>query len=210
MTGYWLATILLAERVSIERRNAAVRIPYRWFFGSLAAIVLLGLIALAHLNFGIFQPSTKPSLLGFLPIQTDPTTQIFDLQQLRQGFVKNSNLNLALKQADFVFTNNPNLSGQLGMAIAPIFAKQITCFDPNPRGFAFWSKPTQWIGKNAIYMSTKTTAADLDAQHPYASYFQTLTKLGEIPIYRGPAIIQTFSVYQAKKMLKPFPRHYGN
>jgi 4-amino-4-deoxy-L-arabinose transferase-like glycosyltransferase len=210
MSGYWTATILLAERVSIERRNAAVRIPYRWFFGSLAVVILLSSIALSHVTLGTLQASDKPSIFGLLPISTDPSTQIFDIQQLRQGLVDNNKLNLALKNADFVFTNRYYLGGQIGMAIEPVLHKPITCFDADLRSFAFWSKPQQWIGKNAIYLSTKTAKVDLDATNIYSSYFEEITKLGEIPIRRGGVVIQTFSIYQAQNMLKPFPRPYGN
>ncbi len=210
MSGYWTAIILLAERVSIERRNAAVRIPYRWFFGSLAVIILLLSIALSHATLGTLQATGKPSLFGLLPIATDPSTQMFDIQQLRQALVSNNKLNLALKNADFVFTNRYYLGGQIGMAIEPIFHKPITCFDQDPRSFAFWSKPQQWVGKNAIYLGTKAAEVDVDALNLYPSYFKQITKLGEIPIRRGGVVIQTFSIYQAENMLKPFPRPYGN
>ncbi|WP_373540500.1 ArnT family glycosyltransferase [Chamaesiphon sp.] len=212
MPGYWSATMLFAERISINRRYAHVRIPYRWFFGSIAVILLLFAIALSHVTFGAFQTTGKPSVFGVLPlpIKTDNSTQIFDIQQLRQGFVTNKQLNLALKQADFVFTNRYYLGGQIGMAISPIFHKPLTCLDPDPRGFAFWSKPTQWIGKNAIYLGTKTFEVDLDAKNRYPSYFKKITKLGEIPIRRGRDVVETFSVYQAQTMLKAFPRPYGD
>ena len=210
MPGYWTATILLAERVSIERRNAAVRIPYKWFFGSLAVVILILSIVLSHVSLGTFQAAGKSSILGLLPVSTDPSTQIFDVQQLRQGLVSNNKLNLALKNADFVFTNRYYLGGQIGMAIEPVFHKPITCLDPNPRSFAFWSQPQQWVGKNAIYLSTKAANVDLDAANIYPNYFNKVTKLGEIPIRRGGIVIQTFSIYQAQNMLKPFPRPYGN
>jgi hypothetical protein len=187
-----------------------VRIPYRWFFGSLAVVILLLSIALAHVTSGALQASGKPSISGLLPVSTDPSTQIFDIQQLRQELVSNSKFNLALKNADFVFTNRYYLGGQIGMAIEPIFHKPITCFDTDLRSFAFWSKPQEWVGKNAIYLSTKTAEVDLDATNLYHSYFKQITKLGEIPIRRGGMVIQTFSIYQAQNMLKPFPRPYGN
>ena len=210
MPGYWSATTLLAERLSINRRYTLSRIPYRWFFGSVAVIILLLSIALSHVALGTFQTPGKSSIFGLLPIKTDNSTQIFDIQQLRQGFVNNNKLNLALKKADFVFTNRYYLGGQIGMAIEPIFHKPLTCLDPDPRGFAFWSKPKQWIGKNAIYLGTKTFEVDLDAKNRYPSYFKKITKLGEIPIRRGGEVVETFSVYQAQTMLKAFPRPYGN
>jgi 4-amino-4-deoxy-L-arabinose transferase-like glycosyltransferase len=212
MPGYWSATILLAERVAISRRYSQSRVPYRWFFGSILVILLIFSIALSHIASGTFQTTGQPSVLGVLPLQikNDASIQLFDIQQLRQGFVSNSKLNSALKQADFVFTNRYYLGGQIGMAIEPVFHKPITCFDPDLRGFAFWSKPKQWVGKNAIYLGSKTFDVDLDAKKRYPSYFKKLTKLGEVPIRRGGEIVETFSVYQAQNLLKPFPRPYGN
>jgi 4-amino-4-deoxy-L-arabinose transferase-like glycosyltransferase len=210
MPGYWSATILLAERIDIRRRYSANRIPERWFFGSICVILLLCSIALSHITFGTFQTPSKSAIFGLLPIKTDTSTQIFDIQQLRQGFIDNSQLNTALKKADFVFTNRYYLGGQIGMAIEPIFHKPITCFDRDLRGFAFWSKAQQWVGKNSIYLGTKTFDVDRDAQQRYSPYFKSLTKLGEIPIRRGGEVVETFSVYQAQQMLKPYPRPYGN
>jgi 4-amino-4-deoxy-L-arabinose transferase-like glycosyltransferase len=210
MPGYWSATMLLAERITISRRYSSARIPYRWFFGSVGVILLLLSIGLSHIAFGTFQTPSKSAIFGLMPIKTDNSIQLFDIQQLRQGFVSNSKLNLALKKADFVFTNRYYLGGQIGMAIDPIFHKPLTCFDVDLRGFAFWSKPKQWVGKNAIYLGSKTFDVDLDAKSRYPSYFKSLTKLGEIPIQRGGSVVETFSVYQAQQMLKPYPRPYGN
>jgi 4-amino-4-deoxy-L-arabinose transferase-like glycosyltransferase len=206
MPGYWTATILLSERIVAIRRD---RIPYRWFFGSVGMIILLLSIALSHISLGTFQ-IPGASIYGLMPIKTDASTQLFDIQQLRQGLVADSKLNLAMKQADFVFTNRYYLGGQIGMAIEPVFHKPLTCFDADLRGFAFWSQPKQWVGKNAIYLGSQTFKVDLDAQNRYPSYFKKLTKLGEVPIRRGGEIVETFSVYQAQNMLKPFPRPYGN
>jgi 4-amino-4-deoxy-L-arabinose transferase-like glycosyltransferase len=210
MPGYWSATILLAERIAINRRYSLERIPYRWFFGSVGVILVLFSIALAHVSVGAFQTPSKSALVGLMPLKSDTSTQIFDIQQLRQGFVSNARLNTALKKADFVFTNRYYLGGQIGMAIEPIFHKTLTCFDLDLRGFAFWSKPQQWVGKNALYLGTKTFDVDRDAKERYPQYFKSLTKLGEIPIRRGGEIVETFSVYQAQQMLKPYPRPYGN
>jgi 4-amino-4-deoxy-L-arabinose transferase-like glycosyltransferase len=215
MPGYWSAIMLLGERIGSGQRYSYSRIPsrlpYRWFFGSIATIIILLSIALAHVADGTFQKIPgKSSIFGIFPINLDTSTQIIDIKQLRQGFTTNPQLNLALKQSDFVFTNRYYTGGQIGMAIEPIYHKTITCFSDDPRGFAFWSKPKQWVGKNGIYVGMKSFEAELDAQNLYPSYFSQLTKLGEIPIRRGGAIVETFSVYQAQKMLKPFPRPYGN
>jgi Dolichyl-phosphate-mannose-protein mannosyltransferase len=207
--GYWSATMLFAERLAIDR-HASTRRQSRWFFGSISTIIVLLSIGLVHVADGRFQIPSKSAIVGLLPVSQDNSTQLIDIEQLRQGFSNNPQLDLALKKADFVFTNRYYVGGHIAMAIDPIYHKPITCFDDDLRGFAFWSKPKQWVGKNAIYLSTKTFEVDLDAKNRYPSYFNRLTKLGEIPILRGGIIVETFSVYQAQNMLKPFPRPYGN
>jgi 4-amino-4-deoxy-L-arabinose transferase-like glycosyltransferase len=210
MPGFWTATILLAERVTIANRYSRSDTPFKWFFGSVLTIVILLSIALSHVTAGTFQIPSKSAIFGLLPIAGDNSTQIFDIQQLRRGFVDNPKFNLAIQQADFIFTNRYYSGGQIGMALEPAYHKPITCFDRDLRGFAFWSDAKQWVGKNALYIGTKTFEADKDAKERYPSYFSKLTKLGEVPILRGGETVETFSIYQAEKMLKPFPRPYGN
>ncbi len=210
MTGYWSATMILAERLVISRRYSYPRLPYRWFLGSTAVVIMLMSIALVHIADGTFQTPSKSGILGLFPLRQDNSTQLIDIKQLREGFTNNPQLNLALKKADFVFTNRYYTGGQIGMAIEPIYHKPVTCFDADLRSFAFWSKPKQWVGKNAIYVGSKTFEVDVDAKTRYPSYFSSLTKLGEIPILRGGAIVEIFSIYTAQNMLKPFPRLYGN
>lgn len=210
MPGYWSATMLLAERLVISRRYSYPRLPYRWFLGSTAVAIVLMSIALLHIADGTFQNPSKSGILGLFPIRQDNSTQLIDIEQLRAGFTNNPKLNLALTKADFVFTNRYYTGGQIGMAIEPIYHKPVTCFDADLRSFAFWSKPKQWVGKNAIYVGSETFEVDLDAKNRYPSYFSSLTKIGEIPILRGGVIVESFSIYAAQNMLKPFPRPYGN
>jgi hypothetical protein len=210
MPGYWSATMLLAERLVVNRHYPNYRRLSRWFFGSISTIVILLSIGLVHVVDGTFQIPSNSAILGLLPVKQDPSTQLIDIEQLRQGFSNNPQLDLALRKADFVFTNRYYIGGHIGMAIEPIYHKPITCFDEDLRGFAFWSKPNEWVGKTAIYLGIKSFQVDLDARNRYANYFTSITKLGEIPILRGGIPVETFSVYQAEKMLKPFPRPYGN
>ncbi len=210
MPGYWSATMILAERLVISRRYSYPRLPYRWFLGSTVVVMMLMSIALLHIADGTFQAPSKSGILGLFPLRQDNSTQLIDIEQLRAGFASNPQLNLALKKADFVFTNRYYTGGQIGMAIEPIYRKQVTCFDADLRSFAFWSKPKQWVNKNALYVGSKTFEVDLDAKNRYPSYFTSLTKLDEIPILRGGVVVEKFSVYAAQNMLKPFPRPYGN
>jgi 4-amino-4-deoxy-L-arabinose transferase-like glycosyltransferase len=210
LPGYWTATILLAERISISPGYRSSKNIYRWLIGSTLVTIVLMSIGLSHVASGTFQTPSNSAMAGLLPIKDDNSTQIFDIQQLRRGLINNKKLDNALKSTDFVFTNRYYLGGQIAMAIEPIYHKPLTCLDTDLRGFAFWSKPKQWIGKNAIYLGTKGFDVDKDVTSRYPGYFTKMTKLGEIPIKRGGEVVQTFSIYQAQEMLKPFPRLYGN
>ncbi len=44
-------------------------------------------IALSHVAAGTFQSPSKSAIFGLLPIKDDNSTQIFDIQQLRQGLM---------------------------------------------------------------------------------------------------------------------------
>ena len=210
MPGYYSAIMLLAERVVISLRSSRQNIPYRWFIGSIGTIIIILFIALSHITLGTFQTPSNSKIFGLLPIAGDTSTQLIDIQQLRQGFMNNPKLDSALKQADFVFTNRYYSGGQIAMAIEPVYHKPIECFDEDPRGFAFWSRADQWIGKNGLFIATTEFKVEQDAKDRYPEYFTKITKVGDIPIIRGGQIVQNFGVYQANKMIKPFARPYGN
>ncbi len=115
----------------------------------------------------------------------------------------------ALETADFVFSNQIFIAGQVGMALVPLKPIPITCFSDDLRGFAFWSTAEDWVGKSALYITTATYKNEESASAPYRAYFQTFEPLGEIPIYRGGQVVETFEVTQATEQLKPYPRPYG-
>jgi 4-amino-4-deoxy-L-arabinose transferase-like glycosyltransferase len=204
MPGFWGAMLLLGAFA--ERWQAkSPRGVRRWLWGSGWAIATILLIALSHVTLGTLQkPSQYGFLGGFLPISTDASVQLVDVEQLRQGFVANPVLRHALEGSDFVFVHEIFLAGQVGMAIAP-FQRPLTCFSNDMRGFAFWSTPQDWLGKAGVYVtSTRQPNAD-----QYQPYFQRIEKIGEIPIWRGGAIVETFQIYRCEKMLKPYEYQVG-
>jgi 4-amino-4-deoxy-L-arabinose transferase-like glycosyltransferase len=219
MPGFFGATLLLGQRAAIAQLHNPKRIQ-NWLWGSSVPIVALMLIALMHIHSGIFQKDGDRAILGgFWEAKSDPSTEMIDLVQLRQGFKDSPVLSAALAKSDFVFSNNFFVSGQVGMAIAPLGQKPITCFDQDLRGFAYWSKAEDWVGKNALYISAELFQEPFIEQSAgllptivskYSSYFEAIDKVGEVPIKRGGETVQKFHVYRATKMLRPYPRPYGN
>ncbi len=204
MPGFWGATLLLGQQ-AVTWQGRAVK---RWLVGSGLVVSSLLLVALLHVTIGTFQKPSRYALFGgFLTPANDASTQLIDIQQLRQGFADSTTLTAAMQNTDFLFTNDLYLAGQLGMAIAPLNPKPITCFDKDLRGFAFWSTRKQWVGQSGLLVTTALQAQL--AVDQYQNYFQDIQKVADVPIQRGGAIVQVIEIYQCKTMLKPYPRPYG-
>ncbi|HEY9882373.1 MAG TPA: glycosyltransferase family 39 protein, partial [Thermosynechococcaceae cyanobacterium] len=119
MPGFWSATLLLGQQaVSWQLRSP--KVIKRWLWGSGWAVTSLLLLLLLHLTLGTLQKPSRYALLGgFLAPSNDASTQLINIQQLRQGFASPL-VTAAMSRANFVFTNDLFLAGQVGMAIAPL------------------------------------------------------------------------------------------
>ncbi|MEB3338180.1 MAG: hypothetical protein VKJ46_12000 [Leptolyngbyaceae bacterium] len=217
MPGFWGLTLLLGYQASLWQQTSQKRANHnssravtRWLTGSGIVVVCLLLVGLLHVTGGILQKPGQYSLGGgFWPAKDDTSTEIVDIRQLRQGFSESPVLQAALQESSFVFTNTYLLGGQIGMALAPLSKTPVTCFDQDLRGFAFWSRPDQWLGQDALYITSEYFAGDLPAVARYGTYFDSIQPIGEVPIRRGGVVTQVFQVYQAKRLLQPYPRPYG-
>jgi hypothetical protein len=211
MPGFFGATLLLGERAA-QVQLQRPKFIRNWLWGSGVVILPLLLIGLLHVHLGIAQKGGDHAIAGgFWEAKDDPSTQMIDIEQLRQAFVDSPMLKAELQNADFIFSNNFFMAGQIGMAIEPL-GKKITCFDEDLRGFAYWSKAQDFVGKTSLYITSEQFIKDERFSQPldkYKGYFQSLEKIADIPIKRGGQVVQIFPVYRASPMLKPYPRPYG-
>ncbi len=210
MPGFFGATLLLGRAAAIaqERDPKLIR---NWLWGSGVTILVILSLALAHVTNGLVQKDGNQAILGgFWAAKDDPSTQLIDIQQLRQGFIDSPLLMSELAKSSFVFSNNFFVAGQLGMAIAPLTQKlqhqPITCFDQDIRGFAFWESAIAWLGKDGLYITSELFQEPLSK---YDGYFESITKIADIPIIRGGEAVQIFHVYRSTKLLRTYPRPYG-
>jgi 4-amino-4-deoxy-L-arabinose transferase-like glycosyltransferase len=210
MPGWFIATVLLAYRVAIWQ-DKAPKVTKRWLGGSTIAVLAILTVTLGHISFGTSQIPSRNPFIGVLPIASDPSVQLLDVLQLRENFRKQPEMVKALKQSDFVFSNRYHLSGHFAMALDPIFPRPMTCFDiEDMRGFEYWSRPEDWVGKTGLYLTTKELHIAENSVAVYESYFKNLRKIGEIPLDRGGFEINRIFVYQATELLTRFPRPLQN
>ncbi len=206
MPGFFTATLLLGQQMSLVQSQHPIRIR-NWLWGSGMAIFLILTLALLHVTDGLVQKGGDRSILGgFWAAKDDPSTQLVDIQQLRRGVASSDLLNTAIKQSSFIFSNNFFLAGQVAMALAPLEHKPITAFDRDLRGFAFWESAIPWLGKDALYVTSEQFQEPLSK---YDGYFQSITKLADVPIMRGGEVVQIFQIYRCSNLLKTYPRPYG-
>jgi hypothetical protein len=205
MPGFFTATLLLAEQVA---KYCGKQVK-QWLIGSAIVTNLLMAVALSHIVWGTFQTPSQHQIVGLVPadVKQDGSIELIDILQLRQGFARSSELMQALQRSDFVYTNRFHLSGHVGMALTQLERKPITCFDKRDmRGFAFWSTAEQWLGKTGLYLTTDKFQTRENSAAEYEPYFQSFTKIGEVPLFRGGVEVDRIHVFQGKNMLKPFPR----
>jgi 4-amino-4-deoxy-L-arabinose transferase-like glycosyltransferase len=209
MPGFFTATLLLGDYAARWQKRHPIGVR-RWLVGSAITIAALLLFALLQITAGTLQKNGSHALFGgFIAPAQDATRQLVDVQQLRRGIARSPDLLEALQSADFVFSNRFYLAGQVGMAIAPLTTLPITSLDGDLRGFAYWSKPSQWIGQDGIYITSDRFVNRFNTPADYTPYFKQFTKLGEVLIRRGGKVINVFHVYRGEQMVTPFPRPYG-
>ncbi|MEG3438724.1 glycosyltransferase family 39 protein [Pannus brasiliensis CCIBt3594] len=205
LPGFWSCTILLGDR-AVEWQKYSKKGVKRWIVGSGIAIVTLLALTLLHLNLGTFQKPSQYSLFGGLvPPEQDPSREVVDIAQLRQGFADSPELLSLLKNTGFVFTHSYYLAGWLDMALYPLVPVPIAPFTGDTRGFQIWTDPRDWIGKDGLLITTNVFAerpAEIDRYRPY---FRKIEKVGAIPIKRGGVAIEQFHIYRATDLLRPFP-----
>ena len=205
MPGFWGLSLILGNYLS--RSNISRQLIRRWFLFSALVIQTIFLIGLLHLNLGILQkPNQNIFSPGMISPEKDPSTELIDIMQLRSSLESSSIFIQALENADFVFTNQYFLGGYIGMAIAPLTNLPITCFGYDSRGFLYWYPVEKLIGKQGLYITSKSFAQDKYSDHDYSPYFTNWREITQIPLKRSGEITEIFYVYQGENLTQIPPQ----
>jgi 4-amino-4-deoxy-L-arabinose transferase-like glycosyltransferase len=104
----------------------------------------------------------------------------------------------------FLFTGNWDDSGHLALAVknrAPVL-----CYNNgDARGFAFWSQPDEWVGKNGILISLDDTPWE---PQTFTRYFERIEPLAAFPMTRGGNPFRSVRVFRCTHQIEPFPFTY--
>jgi 4-amino-4-deoxy-L-arabinose transferase-like glycosyltransferase len=105
----------------------------------------------------------------------------------------------------FLFTTQWSSSGQL--AFAERNRLPVLCYNAtDPRGFAFWSQPKEWLHHNCLMITLDTWENEVALHKPF---FRQMVKEAEFPMTRGGKPFRTVYVYRCIEQVYPFPFQYG-
>jgi len=111
---------------------------------------------------------------------------------------------IAGKPNTFLFTTKWYDSGQLAFALRR--SSPVLCYNPgDARGFAFWSRPEQWLGYDGYLVTTETDPWEVRMVGPF---FREVRKVAEFPMRRNGVPFRTVTVWECVRQLYPFPYTY--
>jgi hypothetical protein len=200
-----LATLLpiLGRRwASLVARNP-VRIR-RLLAGGAAWSAIVIALAIFQFQTGWFQRSDQ-SRFGLLDPRTDPTTELYGWDQVASRI---RTLRLLDDRRTFVFTRYWYHSAHLAYALRA--RVPVLCYNADdPRGFAFWSRPADWIGRDGILVTVDepvNSETMIHGEAPYfARWFQHVEPVADFSVERRSKPVRRIALYRCINQRVAFP-----
>jgi hypothetical protein len=197
--GYLLLFLPLGE--TLHRGLARGSHFYRWALGATAGVALVAIIVMTtHVATGWLQD--LPVLSRLLTGIEDPTYECVDMTGLERAFAERGLLD---RQDVFVFSDWWFRAGKVDYALKgrlPVLA--FTRSDP--RGFAFFHRAEEFLGKDGILVTTKNPA---EVTGRFERYFERITPLGQVAVGRRGRAEYTLYLYRGEILKTPYPQPYG-
>jgi hypothetical protein len=101
-----------------------------------------------------------------------------------------------------LFTSSWYHSGQLGFATrgSPI---PVLCYHAwDARSFAFWSKPSEWVGCDGILVACNDRPVEPDC---FDSWFCSIEPIGSFDVPRAGTVLRTVRLFRCRQQRMAFP-----
>ena len=159
-------------------------------------VAMLGLTVLEH-HTGCFQRGGSLRW-GLFDARTDPTGDLYGWEQVADRLEK---LGVLDDPGTFLFTRTWYQSAQVAHAIR--LKRPVLCYNiDDPRGFAFWSKPAQWVGHDGILLMINDELIPVTF---YRRWFEDLVPLADFTIERGGRPFRRVQAFRLVHQLAAFP-----
>jgi hypothetical protein len=135
------------------------------------------------------------------PWKSDPAREISGWESVARELESQRLLD---RPNTFLFTEHWYDSGQLAFSVRNRLP--VTCYNQgDARGFAYWSKPQDWVGQDGLLVCTENVP-DLEKFKPY---FESVELLDSFSMTRGGKPFRPIQVYLCTDQQRPFPFAYG-
>ena len=173
-----------------ERTIREPVIVRRWLIFMSISLVLIASAFLIQARFGLVK----------FPFR-DPCTEISGWESVGRELTDRG---LVDRTNTFLFTNHWYESGQVAFATRNRIP--VACYrQGDARGFAFWSRPEDWLGQDGILIDSEQQE---DLSKVYEPYFREVMSLPPIPMTRRGRPFRMVRVYLCSEQLRPFPFTY--
>jgi hypothetical protein len=78
----------------------------------------------------------------------------------------------------------------------------VTCYNVEPRSYAFWSRPEDWVGRDGIFIESAQVG---DAFPRYGQFFGRYESIGSVQIFRRGIFVREVYFYRGSNQARPFP-----
>jgi hypothetical protein len=184
---------------SLWEKKAALRPePTRLWLstGAVLSLLVLAVTLLEHRT-GWFQRGEKGGW-GILDVRTDPTADLYGWDKVAE---KLEQLGLLDDPNSFLFTRNWYQSAQIAHAIH--LKRPVLCYNiDDPRGFAFWSNPDEWVGRDGILVIIDDEFTPLPF---FRRWFEDAIPLADFWVERGGRPFRRIRAIRLVHQLTAFP-----
>ena len=158
----------------------------------------LVLLTLVEFRTGWFQRGGGSSL-GLLEARNDPTLDLYGWDQVADRIRR---LGLVDDPRGFVFTRYWYQSAQIAYAMGN--DRPVLCYNTeDSRGFAFWSRPEDWVGRDAVLVLVGDEP--IAVARYFARWFTQVEPASEFWVERGGKPVRRIRLYRCAQQRVAFP-----
>jgi hypothetical protein len=160
--------------------------------------IVLALLTLLEFHTGCFQRGGAQRI-GLLDGRQDPTLDLYGWDQVADRIRQ---LGLIDDPRTFVFTRYWYQSAQLAYALGG--TRPVLCYNAeDPRGFAFWSRPEDWIGRDGVLVLVGSEAEAV--ARIFGRWFTQVQAVCEFWVERSGKPVRHVRLYRCVQQRIAFP-----
>ena len=160
--------------------------------------VALAVLTLLEFHTGFFQRGSG-SRIGFLDGRRDPTLDLYGWDQVADRIRQ---LGLIDDPRTFVFTRYWYQSAQIAYALGG--SRPVLCYNAeDPRGFAFWSRPEDWVGRDGVLVLVGSEAEAV--ARIFGRWFAQVQAVSEFWVERSGKPVRQVRLYRCTRQRMAFP-----